>query len=199
MSNYLDEILDELVAEPSNITPDMYQYWKGLKERRIILNEGISSSVIETVILPLREMDNDGSGEPIEIIMFSGGGDMFSGFALVDVIEKLKTPTTIYIMGLAASMACLIAMAHANNPNVKVVCSKYAVGLIHSGEISLGTQSANAARDFMEFNRRYDEIVKNYIITHTQISEEIYEKIERQEYWMTAQQMLDLGIVSEIV
>lgn len=199
MSNYLDEILDELVAEPSNITPDMYQYWKGLKERRIILNEGISSSVIETVILPLREMDGDGTGDPIEIIMFSGGGDMFSGFALVDVIEKLKTPTTIYIMGLAASMACLIAMAHANNPNVKVVCSKYAVGLIHSGEISLGTQSANAARDFMEFNRRYDEIVKNYIITHTQISEEIYEKIERQEYWMTAQQMLDLGIVSEIV
>lgn len=199
MANYLDEILDELVSEPSNITPETYQYYKGLKERRIILNEGISSNIIETVILPLQEMDNDGSGEPIEIIMFSSGGDMFSGFALVDVIEKLKTPTTIRIMGLAASMACLIAMAHANNPNVRVVCSKYAVGLIHSGEISLGTQSANAARDFMEFNRRYDEIVKDYIITHTHITEEIYNKIERQEYWMTAQQMLDLGIVSEIV
>lgn len=198
MANYLDEILDELVAEPANITPDMYQYWKGLKERRIILNEGISSNVIETVILPLREMDNDGTGEPIEIIMFSGGGDMFSGFALVDVIEKLKTPTTIRIMGLAASMACLIAMAHANNPNVKVVCSRFAVGLIHSGEISLGTQSANAAKDFMEFNSRYEEIVKDYIITHTQITEEIYDKIERQEYWMTAQQMLELGIVSEV-
>ncbi len=198
MANYLDEILDELVAEPTNITPDMYQYWKGLKERRIILNEGISSSVIETVILPLREMDNDGTGEPIEIIMFSGGGDMFSGFALVDVIEKLKTPTTIHIMGLAASMACLIAMAHANNPNVKVVCSRFAVGLIHSGEISLGTQSANAAKDFMEFNSRYEEIVKDYIITHTRITEEIYDKIERQEYWMTAQQMLELGIVSEV-
>lgn len=198
MSNYLEEVLDELIAEPTNITPDMYQYYKGLRERRIILNDGISSDVIETVILPLREMDNDGTGEPIEIIMFSGGGDMFSGFALVDVIEKLKTPTTIRIMGLAASMACLIAMAHANNPNVRVVCSKYAVGLIHSGEISLGTQSANAAKDFMEFNNRYDEIVKQYILSHTKITERIYEKIERQEYWMTAEQMLELGIISEI-
>lgn len=198
MATYLDEVLDELVGEPATITPDMYQYYKGLKERRIILNEGISSAVIETVILPLREMDNDGTGKPIEIIMFSGGGDMFSGFALVDVIEKLKTPTTIRIMGLAASMACFIAMAHANNPNVKVVCSKYAVGLIHSGEISLGTQSANAAKDFMEFNSRYDQIVKEYILTHTHITEDIYSRIERQEYWMTAKEMLELGIVTEI-
>ena len=50
-------------------SPTMYQYYKGLSERTIVINEAIMPEVLENVILPLLEMDNDGSGEPITLIL----------------------------------------------------------------------------------------------------------------------------------
>ena len=48
--------------------PCIYQYYKNLNNRRIIINDQIDATLLETVILPLLEMDNDGTGKPIEII-----------------------------------------------------------------------------------------------------------------------------------
>lgn len=56
-------------------------------------------------------MDNDGTGKPIEIIISTVGGEIYSGFNFVDQIEKAKSPVTIHIMSMAASMGFLIAMA----------------------------------------------------------------------------------------
>lgn len=192
-----NELLEAIAADtlPS---PIMYQYYKNLERRKIIINEEISDGIIETAVLPFIEMDSDGTGEPIEIILSTIGGSVYAGFALVDVIEKAKTPTTIHIMSMVASMGVLIAMAGKDNPNVKCVCHPFSVGLIHSGSTYMeGT--AHAVKDTFNFSQRYDEKIKNYIITHTNIDEDLYEKIERKEYWVDADEMLKLGIVDEII
>ena len=49
-------------------------------------------------------MDNDGTGNPIEIIISTVGGEIYSGFNLVDQIENAKSPVTIHIMSMASSM-----------------------------------------------------------------------------------------------
>ena len=193
----LNELLEAISADclPS---PTMYQYYKNLLKRKIIINEEIGDCLLESAILPFMEMDNDGTGEPIEIIISTVGGDVYSGFSLVDAVEKAKTPTIIHIMSLAASMGILIAMAGKNNPNVKCVCHPFSVGLIHSGSTYMeGT--AHAVKDTFNFSQHYEEKIKDYIITHTNIDEDLYEKIERKEYWVDADEMLKLGIVDEII
>lgn len=192
----LDELLDG-AAQTGLLTPDIYQYYKGLKQNRIIINEDISIGLIELAVIPLKDMDADPNVKEIEIIINSGGGTVYTGFALVDAIENLKTPTTIRITGMAASMAMLIAMAGHNNPNVTTVCNKYAVGLIHSGSQYV-EGSTHAVRDTFKFSERYEEKVKSYILTHTTIDEEMYNEIERQEFWMTSEDMLKYGIVQHV-
>ena len=54
--------------------PIRYQYYKNLKDRKIIINDSIDSNIVETVMIPLLEMDNDGTGKPIEIILNTVGG-----------------------------------------------------------------------------------------------------------------------------
>lgn len=192
----LNDILD--FSADTLPSPILYQYYKGLQNRKIIINEEIHDDLLETAIIPFMEMDNDGTGKPIEIIVSTVGGSVYSGFNLVDQIEKAKTPTTIHIMSMAASMGALIAMAGKDNPNVKTVCHPFSVGLIHSGSQYMeGT--AHAVKDTFDFSQRYDEMIKEYIISHTNIDTELYDKIERKEYWMDAQEMLRLGIVDEIV
>ena len=101
-------------------------------------------------------------------------------------------------MAMAASMGTLIAMAGKNNPNVKTVCHPFSVGLIHSGSQYMeGT--AHAVKDTFNFSQHYEEKIKNYILTHTKIDENLYDKIERKEYWMDADEMLRLGVVDEII
>ena len=62
--------LDGLLENGSSLPdPIIYQYYNKLNERKIVINEGIGSGIVETVIIPLLEMDNDGTGKPIEIIL----------------------------------------------------------------------------------------------------------------------------------
>lgn len=194
----LEISLDDLLANPNEISPVVYQYYKGLKNRRIIINCAIETDIIEYAVLPLMEMDGDGSNAPIKIILNTVGGEIYNGFALVDAIERLKTPTTIRIMGIAASMGILIAMAAYNNPKVRTICSPFSVGLLHSGSQCM-EGSTHAVKDTYRFTEKYEERIKKYILSHTKIDENMYEIIERQEFWMDSDDMLKYGIVDEII
>ena len=195
---FLEIPLSDLVGDSSLPDPVTYQYYKNLKNRKIIINEEIGDNLLETATLPFIEMDNDGTYKPIEIIISTVGGEIYSGFNLVDQIENAKSPVTIHIMSMAASMGFLIAMAGKNNPNVKTVCHPFSVGLLHSGSQYM-EGSAHAVKDTFDFSQHYEEKIKNYILTHTKIDENLYEKIERKEYWMDADEMKRLGIVDEII
>lgn len=190
-------IKEELSADALP-NPKMYQYYKGLKNRKIIINGEIDDRLLEDAILPFLNMDNDGTKKPIEIILDTIGGEIYGGFNLIDQIENAKSPVTIHIMSMAASMGLLIAMAGKNNPNVKTICHPFSVGLLHSGSQYMeGT--AHAVKDTFDFSQHYEEKIKNYILTHTKIDKDLYEKVERKEYWMDADEMLRLGIVDQIV
>lgn len=192
--------IKDLLKQFGGGLPDVvdYQYYVNLQQRKIIVNEAICDTILESAVLPLIKMDNDGSGEPITIILDSPGGDVYRGFNLVDVIEKIKTPLTIHIMSMAASMGLHIAMAGHNNPNVKTVCHPFSVGLLHSGSESV-SGTAHAVRDLFNFSQKYEEKIKQYGLSHSNIDEEMYEKVYRQELWLDADEMLRLGIVDEII
>ena len=94
-----------IALKPTGL-PDiiMYQYYKNLEKRTIIINEQITSNIVESVMLPLLEMDNDGTGEPINIVLNTVGGSLFDGATLCNIIDNLKTPTTITVFTYAYSM-----------------------------------------------------------------------------------------------
>lgn len=59
--------------------------------------------------------------------------------------------------------------------------------------------SVHAVKDTFDFSQHYEEKIKAYILAHSNIDEQLYEKVERKEYWMDADEMLRLGIVDEII
>lgn len=186
-------------VDPTNLPdPVMFTYYKMLERRKIVINDEIGDDLLETAVIPYMTMDNDGSGQPIEIIISTVGGDIYNGFNLVDQIEKAKTPTTIHIMAMAASMGTLIAMAGKNNPNVKTVCHPFSVGLIHSGSQYM-EGSMHAVKDTFDFSQHYEDKIKEYILSHSKITNDYYSKIERKELWLDADEMYRLGIVDEIL
>lgn len=191
--------LSDLIGSDSSLPdPVEYQYYKNLKDRRIIINEEISSDLVEMVILPLLEMDNDGTGKPIEIVLNTVGGSLFDGAALCNIIDKLKTPTTITVITYAFSMGSIILMAGYNNPNVKKRCYEFSTALLHAGSSYLEGNSTSV-KDQFNFYQKFEEIIKSYTLTHSKITSDEYEKMERYEWYMTSDIMLEKGLVDEII
>lgn len=193
----LDDIY-ELLAEPTNMSPATYQYYKNLVNRTIVINEPITSNIVELVMLPLLEMDNDGTGKPITILLSTVGGSLFDGITLCDIIDNLKTETTIKVMTYAYSMGGIILMSGYKNPNVKKVCYKHSTALLHSGSTYLEGNSSSV-KDQFHFNQEFEKKIKNFTLTHSKITEDEYDKMERCEYYMTSDTMLEKGLVDEIV
>lgn len=191
--------INELIQQlSSSADPIMYQYFKNLKERKLVINEDISEASIETIVLPLLEMDNDGTGEKITIYLNTNGGDVSVGLTICNIIENLKTSTDIILLSNAYSMGSLILMAGYNNPHVTRKCYPFSTGLIHSGSTYIGGQS-NAVKDFFNFNSKYEEMIKDYIISHSAISEEEYIEMERFEWYLTSQDMVEKKLIDEIL
>lgn len=191
--------LNQLIQQLSDSAdPVMYQYFKNLQRRTVIINEDISEASIETIALPLLEMDNDGSAEKITILLNTNGGAVNEGLLICDIISKLKSPTEIIVLASAYSMGSLILMSGYNNPNVTRKCYPFSTALVHSGSTYIGGTSMQV-RDFHNFQNRYEEKIKNFIISHSDISEEEYDRMERYEWYFTAEDMLDKKLVDEIL
>ena len=190
--------LDEILSSPTELTPATYQYYKNLKNRTIIINDQIDSDIVEHAMLPLIEMDNDGTDEPITIRLSTVGGSLFDGITLCDIIDNLKTKTTIVVQTYAYSMGGIILMAGYNNPNVKKVCYKHSTALLHAGSTYL-EGNLSSVKDQFHFNQKFEQKLKNFTLTHSNNSEEEYKAKERNEWNMDSDTMLEKGLVDEIL
>ena len=192
----MELLLDKIIDESLSLAE--YQYFKGLKERRIIFNEDVDEDIVESVMLPLLDMDNDGTGKPITIIINTCGGSLFDGMPLCDIIDNLKTPTTILVPAHAYSMGGFFLMAGYNNPNVTKMCYKHSTALLHGGSAYIQGSSA-IVKDTFRFQERYEQKLKEYTLSHSRISEEQYDQMERYEWYMTSEDMLEMGLVDEVI
>lgn len=196
MSNIFDVLFDEGEEVPTLPNPIDYYFYYGLKKGIISLNIDIDEDVVERVIYPLKQMDEDSEIKNIVLYINSGGGEPYIAMSVVSCLENIKTPVTIHILGRACSAACYIAMA--KGPHIKTVCDKYSIGLIHAGTVNIEGDARNA-KDTQAFLDRYEMILKDFVCSHTNISEDQYEEIDRKENWLTADEMLEFGIVDEII
>jgi ATP-dependent protease ClpP protease subunit len=56
-----------------------------------------------------------------------------------------------------------------------------------------------SVEDTIAFNRMVDNMIRNYVISNTKITEEEYKENERHQWYLTAQMMKDKGLVDVII
>ena len=174
------------------------EYARLLKERKILINDIISENTIEKVVMPLLRMDNDGSGKKITIYINTNGGSVYDGLVLCDIIEQLKTETEVIVLGYAYSMGSIILMSGKNNPNVTRKCFPFSTALIHGGSAYI-SGSSSQVKDYFKFNEKFEKRIADFIVSHTNLTEDDYAAIERYEANMDSDEMLEKGLVDEII
>ena len=187
---------EQVILEETDIINNQYENL--LKNRIILINDVISELTIDKIVMPLLQMDNDGTGKKITIYINSTGGSVYDGLVLCNIIEQLKTPTDVIVLGYAYSMGSIILMSGKNNPNVVRKCYLFSTALIHGGSACIGGTSSQV-KDYFKFNEKFEKRIADFIITHTNLSEDDYAAIERYEAYMDSDEMLEKGLVDEII
>ena len=129
----------------------------------------------------------------INLHIHSYGGDLFAGFAVIDVIRTMNTPVYSYIEGMAASAATIIS----------VVCErryiyKYSYMLIHQlsggmwGKYQEMEDDFNSCKDLMED-------IKNIYVEYTTLKKKDLREILKHDLWWSSKKCLAVGLVDEVL
>lgn len=174
---------------------------ENIDQRILVFNDEVNESVLENYILYILKWNKEdkNAGIPVEkrkvITMYinSPGGSRMDGMALVDTIMASITPIRGVCIGLAASMGYHIFLSCHER-----IAFKNSIFLQHDGEINI-SNSSSKARDTMKFFENIEKRTKQHVLDRTNMTEEFYDKIYEQEYWMYADEARELGIVDKII
>lgn len=138
------------------------------------------------------DLDALGDIDTLNIYINSEGGDVFAGQAIYSMLSRHKAQKIVYIDGLAASIASVIAMA-----GDLVVMPKNSMMMIHNP----WTVAAGNADYFRKLANDLDKIRESLIVAYQSKSNLSREKIIElmdAETWMTAEEAVQYGFADEI-
>jgi len=139
-----------------------------------------------------KDMDALGDISSLNIYINSGGGDVFAGQAIYSMLKRHSATKNVYIDGLAASMASVIAMVGDN-----VYMPSNAMLMVHNPwTIAMGN-----ANDFRAMADTLDKIRESSIAVYrdkTGMEDDEIIKLLDAETWMTAEDAVAMGFADEI-
>jgi ATP-dependent Clp protease protease subunit len=166
-----------------------------MMDRIIFLGEEIDDCVANIINAQLLYLDNENS-EPIWLYINSPGGEVYSGLAIYDTMQAIKTPVHTCVMGLAASMAFVLGVAGEK---------KHRFALKHSRLMQhqpLGGIGFSQATDIEIYNTEMQNI-KNDLIGiishHTKQDKDIVRQHCERDNWMTAAQAVEYNAIDKII
>lgn len=165
-----------------------------LKTRSILISGEIDKKMAEKVVsqLLMLEAEND---EPIKVFIDSPGGDVDSAFAIFDMIRFVKPKVIMVAMGLAASAGALILLAGERQDRFGFPNSHYLIHQPLSGIRGVATEIEIHAREIEKTRQKLNSLIAQE--TGKSISQ--VEKDTDRDYWLTAEEALDYGLISRII
>ena len=132
---------------------------------------------------------------PIKLYLSTYGGGCYEGLALYDVIEASQTPIEVVCTGKIMSMGIIVALGAKVRKGYRNTTF-----MIHQvSGISLGTLR-DMEETVAEVSRINDMLFK-VIKSKTKITEERLNQViqQKQDWIITAEEALELGIITEII
>lgn len=129
---------------------------------------------------------------PIKIYIDSCGGSLSDTLTIIDSIKMSKTPVWTICNGTAYSGGFFIFISGHQR-----FAYPHASFLFHEGSTSTGGTSGQFENYTAFYKKQLDQL-RDLVLEHTNISQEEYSKIRRDDIWYDAKEGVDKGFVDEI-
>jgi ATP-dependent Clp protease protease subunit len=166
-----------------------------MKDRIIFLGNEVDDYTGNMIIAQMLFLQMDDSKKDIHLYINSPGGSITAGLAIYDTMQFLTCDVNTYCIGMAASMGAVLLCAGSKGKRYALPNSDI---MIHQASGGARGTAADVERT-VEFLYKLNRRTKRIIAHHTGQSEEKVNRDCDRDYFMTAQEAKEYGLVDEVV
>lgn len=167
---------------------------KLLGERKVFLWGQVDDRSAKHVVERLLFLEMQDPGKEIQFYINSPGGYVTSGFAIYDTIKSISSPVSTICTGLAASMGSILLSAGTKGRRF----------VMPHGRVMIHQPSGGAGGPASDIEIQMQEIIKTKNLGAQILADNCGQPVERvmkdfnRDYWMSAEESLEYGIVDGI-
>lgn len=167
-----------------------------MADRIIFLGTNVSPESANIITSQLLYLDNNSKGD-ISIYINSPGGDVYSGLQIYDTMQYINSDVSTICAGLAASMGSVLLCAGTVGKRFALPHSRV---MIHQpmSACAPGTQASDIEITCKEINKLKQELYQ-IISNHSGTSMKKIIKDADRDYWMTAAEAKEYGMIDNII
>jgi|TARA_B100000686_G_scaffold26143_1_gene25453 ATP-dependent Clp protease protease subunit len=195
-----------MINNPKNIIPMVIEsgtrgerafdiYSLLLKERIIFLGTPINDQVANLLVAQLLYLDREDPERDISIYINSPGGVISSGLAILDTMNLIRPDVSTICVGLAASMATVLLCAGTKGKRYALPNSTVHMHQPIGGAQGQASDVEIAAREMLRLQDKVRQMI-------SESTGQPYEKIAKdtdRDYYLTAGQAKDYGLIDEVL
>ena len=166
-----------------------------LKDRIVFLGTQVNDEVANLVIAQMLFLESEDPEKDIHFYVNSPGGSVSAGLAIYDTMQYIRPPVSTLCLGQAASMGALLLAAGEKGKRFALPYSRIMIHQPLGGAQGQATDIDIQAREIL----RVREQLNNIIARHTGQSLKRIEKDTDRDFFMTAKQAVEYGIVDEVI
>jgi len=167
------------------------------RSRQLQLSGPVDDKLASRIVAQLLALEAEDAKAPITIFLNSPGGSVSAGFAIYDAMRFIEPAVRVVCTGLTASIATVILLGAAREDRMATPNTRL---LIHQPMIP-GTVFGPAS----DLEITANELIKTRAKVNRMLADETGQPFERVEgdtqrdYWMTAEEAVEYGLISRVV
>jgi ATP-dependent Clp protease protease subunit len=170
-------------------------YSRLLKDRIIFLGTPIDDQIANLVVAELLHLESEEPDRDISIYINSPGGSVYAGLTIYDAMQFVRPEIQATCVGLAVAMGALLLAGGTKGKRLALPNAKILIHQVSGGFEGQATDIEIQAREVITVKRRLEEIIAE----HTgQPLERVSKDMER-DYFMTAEEAREYGIIDRVI
>ncbi|AFY62340.1 ATP-dependent Clp protease proteolytic subunit [Synechococcus sp. PCC 6312] len=185
---------------PYRMPGEPYTQWIDIynrlyRERIIFLGRDVDDEIANQIVAVMLYLDSEDPGKDIMLYINSPGGSVTAGMAIYDTMQHIKSDVVTICVGLAASMGSFLLAAGTKGKRLALPHSRIMIHQPSGGTRGQATDIEIEAREILRIRRQ----LNNLYVHHTgQVLEKIEKDMDR-DYFMSAQEAKDYGLIDRVI
>jgi ATP-dependent Clp protease protease subunit len=166
-----------------------------MMDRIIFLGLPIDDYVANIIQAQLLYLDSSDPGKDIQIYLNTPGGTVHAGLGIYDTMQYISADVATICTGMAASMGAVLLTAGTKSKRSALKHSRIMIHQPMGGAEGQASDIEIVAKEIVKLKRELFEIIS----LHTGVAVEKVEKDSDRDYWMTASEAKEYGMIDEVL
>ncbi|MFM6355276.1 MAG: ATP-dependent Clp protease proteolytic subunit, partial [Planktothrix sp.] len=185
---------------PYRLPGSQYERWIDIYtrlgvERILFLGQEVTDGLANRIVAQMLYLDAEDSNKPIYLYINSPGGSVTAGMAIYDTMQYIKADVITICVGLAASMGAFLLAAGSPGKRLALPHARIMIHQPLGGARGQATDIEIEAREILRIRSLLNDILAN----RTGQSLEKIQKDTDRDYFLSAQEAKDYGLIDQVI